>query len=394
MQDLTNNLTYTDKKKPDISLRASMALGGWIPRDALDYAMEFYDLDFTYGHEPEMTSTKHSSIPSFGNASNYDEAVVTDQNGGLFNVVQQLLRDVMTTNDKRLKLNHVITKISYNAEGVSVTTTDGQSYTGDYVIITVSLGVLQNEVITFDPPLPEWKRYSLMAATIITDYPIYVLFPRSQIPFWDDYDFILNVQDRRGYYTLWQNYDRLMDESRILQVQLVGLEAKRIALLRDEEIKSEIRSVLSNMYNVTIPEMKVVVPRWDTDPLFYGSYTDWSPSFSDSSFDALQASVGRLYFAGEAYHRLYFGYMEGAYASAMDQTNKLLQCVSDSSKCKHYVPPYESQGCIYEAAKNYDEEAQMDDGTCQFEKTPINGCLSRWPQMTLLLYLGILVSGF
>ncbi|KAK2165637.1 hypothetical protein LSH36_47g00002 [Paralvinella palmiformis] len=392
--NLANQLIYDNKRKPDISLRSALALGGWRPRDSLDYAIEYPDMDFDYGQEPEVTSLRHSPAPWFNDDSSYEELIVIDQDGGLFQIARQLLDDVMGNDDRRLKLNHLITEILYADDGVRVTTSDKRSYTADYVIITVSLGVLQNEVITFDPPLPGWKRYSLMAATLVTDYPIYVVFPKDQKPFWEDFDITLHVHDRRGYYPLWQNYDKFINKSRVLQAQLSGSEAKRIARLNDEEIKSEIRSVLSNMYNVTIPEMKVVVPRWDTDPLFYGSYTDWSPSFSDSSFDALQASVGRLYFAGEAYHRLYFGYMEGAYASAMDQTNKLLQCVSDSSKCKHYVPPYESQGCTYEAAKNYDEEAQMDDGTCQFEKTPINGCLSRWPQMTLLLYLGILVSGF
>lgn len=50
-----------------------------------------------------------------------------------------------------------VASISQNADGVTVNTTDGQTYTADYVIVTVSLGVLKAGMLTFQPPLPAEK---------------------------------------------------------------------------------------------------------------------------------------------------------------------------------------------------------------------------------------------
>jgi polyamine oxidase len=48
----------------------------------------------------------------------------------------------------------VVRKISYNRTGVVVSTEDNSSYSGDYVIVSTSLGVLQSDLIQFKPQLP------------------------------------------------------------------------------------------------------------------------------------------------------------------------------------------------------------------------------------------------
>ena len=60
--------------------------------------------------------------------------------------------------------------------------------------------------------------------------------------------------------------------------------------------------------NVTVPEpTDFFFQRWHRDPLFRGSYSNWPPSFFSQHLDNLRANVGRLYFAGEATSRKYFG---------------------------------------------------------------------------------------
>ena len=48
----------------------------------------------------------------------------------------------------------VVRKVEYHKKGVRVTTEDGSVYTADYVVVSVSLGVLQSELIKFVPDLP------------------------------------------------------------------------------------------------------------------------------------------------------------------------------------------------------------------------------------------------
>ena len=60
--------------------------------------------------------------------------------------------------------------------------------------------------------------------------------------------------------------------------------------------------------NITVPEpTDFFFPRWHSNPHFRGSYSNWPPSFFSQHLDNLRANVGRLYFAGEATSRKYFG---------------------------------------------------------------------------------------
>jgi hypothetical protein len=67
--------------------------------------------------------------------------------------------------------------------------------------------------------------------------------------------------------------------------------------------------VVRSMFpNVTVLEpTEFFFPRWHTNPLFRGSYSNWPPAFASQHLDNLRANVDRLFFAGEATSRKYFG---------------------------------------------------------------------------------------
>lgn len=48
----------------------------------------------------------------------------------------------------------VVRNITYDDQGVVVSTEDGSSYGADFVIVSTSLGVLQSDLIHFTPQLP------------------------------------------------------------------------------------------------------------------------------------------------------------------------------------------------------------------------------------------------
>ena len=76
------------------------------------------------------------------------------------------------------------------------------------------------------------------------------------------------------------------------------------------QVKSEILAVLASMFpNTTVPEpLAFHFHPWATDPLFRGSYANWPPSFLPEHHVNLRADLaGRVWFAGEATSRLYFG---------------------------------------------------------------------------------------
>ena len=54
----------------------------------------------------------------------------------------------------QIRLNSTVETVSYSSTGVKVTLKDGSSISGDYALSTFSVGVLQNDDVTFIPPFP------------------------------------------------------------------------------------------------------------------------------------------------------------------------------------------------------------------------------------------------
>jgi polyamine oxidase len=86
--------------------------------------------------------------------------------------------------------------------------------------------------------------------------------------------------------------------------------SKRIESMSDQDVEEEVLAVLRSMYpNTTIPEPDAFYfPRWQSDPLYRGSYSNWPSSFLRGHHTNLRATVERrLWFGGEATSLKYFG---------------------------------------------------------------------------------------
>lgn len=51
-------------------------------------------------------------------------------------------------------MGQVVREVQHSRNGVLVSTEDGSLYEANYVILSVSIGVLQSDLISFTPPLP------------------------------------------------------------------------------------------------------------------------------------------------------------------------------------------------------------------------------------------------
>ena len=86
--------------------------------------------------------------------------------------------------------------------------------------------------------------------------------------------------------------------------------SQRIEVLSDAQVKDEVMDIVRAMFNnVTVPEpIAFHFPRWHSDPLFRGSYSNWPPSFVSEHQQNLRATVQeRLWFAGEHTDAEHFG---------------------------------------------------------------------------------------
>lgn len=60
----------------------------------------------------------------------------------------------MIVNSQFTELGQVVREVQHSRNGVLVTTEDGSLYEANYVILSVSIGVLQSDLISFSPSLP------------------------------------------------------------------------------------------------------------------------------------------------------------------------------------------------------------------------------------------------
>ena len=80
--------------------------------------------------------------------------------------------------------------------------------------------------------------------------------------------------------------------------------------MSDAAVQAELLSVLRAMFpHARVPAPAALfVPRWGADPRFRGAYANWPANFLSEHQANLRADVGgRLWFAGEATSKRWFG---------------------------------------------------------------------------------------
>jgi polyamine oxidase len=224
-----------------------------------------------------------------------------------------------------------VRNITYTDNGVTIQTSNSSHpcIEASYAIVTFSLGVLQNstletttttnnKLVTFNPPLPSWKRTAIHSMDMGTYTKIFLQFPADKV-FWDrNTQFFLYADPHtRGYYPLWQSLDGpgFLPGSGILFVTVVQAQAATVEAQDDATTKAQVLAVLRDMFGKdNVPEPTAfLVPRWGSTEWARGSYSNWPPSLTLEMHQNLRANVGPVWFAGEHTHPEYFGFLQAAW---------------------------------------------------------------------------------
>ncbi|XP_072051252.1 uncharacterized protein [Amphiura filiformis] len=279
--------------RPDLSQKATLARGGWLANSAVDKVMEWFNFDFAEGRSARDISTIQAIRQ--GVFIGPEEYFILGKRA-----ILDLQESILT--EEQVRLNQRVRVVNQTEGFVRAVTEDGIEYTGNYAIVTSTVGVIQNGGITFDPPLPPWKSEEFCRFQMGTIDPIFLKF---ETKFWDDTEFILHASDRHGYYPAFLNLEAEglhPPGTNILIGFLTGDEAYRAELLTDDEVKAEILNVLRNLYgedNVSDP-VEFYMSRFATDPDLYGTFPTWPIGIiPEDAQMRLRANVGRVYFAPE-----------------------------------------------------------------------------------------------
>ncbi|XP_057978587.1 polyamine oxidase 1 [Malania oleifera] len=290
------------------------------PKTPIELAIDFILHDFEMA-EVEPIST----YVDFGER----EFLVADERGYEYLLYRMAETFLFTSEGKildgRLQLNKVVRDLQHSRNGVTVITEDGCVYEANYVILSVSIGVLQSDLISFRPSLPRWKTEAIERCDVMVYTKIFLKFPYKFWPCGPEKEFFIYAHERRGYYTFWQHMDNAYPGSNILVVTLTNGESKRVEAQSDEETLKEAMEVLRDMFGPNVPNaIDILVPRWWNNRFQRGSYSNYPIICNYQAVHDIKAPIGRIFFTGEHTSERFNGYVHGGYLSGIDTSKALL----------------------------------------------------------------------
>ena len=235
-----------------------------------------------------------------------------------------------------------VKQISYNPNPIDrrpsrVICEDGEVIEADQIVLTAPLGVLKDNSIKFDPPLPHWKQESINKLGFGTLNKVVLVYEK---PFWDlDQDMIGLLRDtdnpnsrnqddyskNRGKFYLFWNCVKTTGRPMLISL-MAGDAAHNALFLTDAQIISEVTHQLAKMYKQTpVPvPTEAVVTRWQRDRFARGSYSYVAPESHSDDYDSMAKPIGNLHFAGEATCGTHPATVHGAYISGLRAASDVL----------------------------------------------------------------------
>ena len=237
---------YQEERKennlPDIPARVGVQLMGWKSKRPIEKVIEYFNMDFEHSKRPELVSF-------YQLFERGEDFFVTDQRG-VWSMYEELYKPL--TN--RILLSKTVREIKYSATSVEVTTSDGDKFAAEYALCTFSTGVLASDIVTFNPPLPQWKKEVIFKNPMSVYTKIFLKFPSK---FWDDHEYILYASKERGRFPVFQDLKRpgiLPNSSNVLLITVTEDEGRRIERQAYNETQAEVMKMLKTIYGHGIPD--------------------------------------------------------------------------------------------------------------------------------------------
>ena len=230
--------------------------------------------------------------------------------------------NIAKTVKHNIEFNSPVAAIDYSENKVIVKTTNGKSYEADRVIVTVSIGVLKSNMITFIPEMNEEKRKAIESITFHPGFKVAMKFSEKFYP-----DAInCKVEDgEKGFYDIAFKKDT---QTNVLGFLCTGNEThKYYDLNSEQEIISNLLQDLDKMFDGKATASysgEYILENWGQYEFTQGT---WTQAFQEkkSHLKALNLPLDKkVYFAGEIYDTYQQMGVPGAILSGYYAIDKLL----------------------------------------------------------------------
>ncbi|XP_071494588.1 peroxisomal N(1)-acetyl-spermine/spermidine oxidase-like [Diadema antillarum] len=270
---------------------------------------------------------------------------------GYQGILDRLLADIPTGS---IHYETPVAQICYGEcageESVLVKTEAGESFLCDHVIVTSSIGFLQQNIHTFfEPPLPRSKEAALRAFNHVTVNKIFLRFSK---PFWSSKDFLIDLlwkpvsegeelddeMEKNKFYRMLSEFVADTRNEDVLMGWVCGRGAEYAETLTEGELKQSCAALLRQFLDdPNIPEPKsAICSRWHGNRYQRGSYSAFLPmTATGSEYEIMNSpvfcgktggghKVPTILFAGEAYHEGFKSTVHGAMTSGLDRAMDLI----------------------------------------------------------------------
>eukprot|EP00933_Yihiella_yeosuensis_P070559 TRINITY_DN78675_c0_g1_i1.p1 TRINITY_DN78675_c0_g1~~TRINITY_DN78675_c0_g1_i1.p1 ORF type:complete len:520 (-),score=106.63 TRINITY_DN78675_c0_g1_i1:236-1795(-) len=300
-------------KKPDLSYGEALAAKGWKVETDIDMAVEYMNVDFEYAEEPDLISVKHNVHGEYSCRDFGEEHYFVDDPRGFESILPELPAEV------QCHLSCPVESVHQTDDVTKVTCKGGKVFMAKVALCTASVGVLNSGLIKFEPPMPEPMAKALSTMTMCNYTK--VCAEVDVVPWKKDNVYIVRAGPPRGHHVIWQP----MANSKIVMVTSTGDEGRRVEQLPEEELKAELEAALAKMYDKKTKVTAVHVPKWSSNPYFCGAYSFLPTHSMPEGWEVVNEPHKRVFFAGEALHPRWSGYLHGAYGSGEDTAKMILK---------------------------------------------------------------------
>ncbi|MCA9878544.1 MAG: FAD-dependent oxidoreductase [Thermomicrobiales bacterium] len=220
-----------------------------------------------------------------------------------------------------IRLNSIVSSVTYDASGVRVTTNRGV-HVAAFAVVTLPLGVLKANTVAFSPALTRAKRDAIRLLGVGTLNKLVLSFRER---FWDDRAVIGYQSANRGEWALWLNLEPVLGKPILVAFNAAAYGAE-VEGLTDGQALDAATDVLRTIYGRNVPAPQAaMLTRWNAEPFALGSYSYIPVGASGRHYRVLSApSGGRLFWAGEATNRKYPQTVAGAYLSGLRAAQQVI----------------------------------------------------------------------
>ena len=366
----SNVLAYQDLNL-DVVARASKhpTLGA-----AMDEAVKQYQFLLDLSPQDLRLINWHYANLEYANAANVGKLSLGgwDQDAGnefegvhaqVIGGYQQVPRGILHSPRKLdLRTRKIVKHIEYNPDSrfasgsTKILCEDGDSFDADHIVLTTSLGVLKDEYVQFDPPLPDWKIGPIQRLGFGTLNKVILVYDK---PFWkvdqdmfgllrepevhdslDQEDYIAN---RGRFYFFW---NCIKTTGRPVLISLMaGDAAHQAESSNDAELVAEVTQELAKIFKQTlVPQpIETIVTRWGKDRFARGSYSFVGATSLPGDYEAMAAPIGTLHFAGEATCATHPATVHGAYISGLRAASEIIDDLLGSIEVPNPLVPWHAE---------------------------------------------------